>query len=147
VLLCAVALALGLMGASSAQTVTKAGSGELSKIVVNNAAKAVTVKVYGPGGACSIRQVAVDLTGKKDKKYQIHGTCYQTWVKSIYLGQKQVKCAGFVMTYNKTAKFWRISVPRTCLTQLTSKIKVYSSIMGSSAMPSEAGPTRWIRRG
>lgn len=146
VLLCVLALTVGLMAASSAETVTKTGTGELKKIVATNGANAVTVKVYGPGGACKIRQLQVNLTGRDGKKYDISGTCHETWVKYIYYGQTRVRCADFVMRYNSDLKFWRVYVPRSCLKNLTNRIKVQALIFGPAA-PSTAGPTRWLTRG
>jgi hypothetical protein len=117
-------------------------------MTVNNGAQAVVVKIFGPGGECDVRYVAATLRGKDGVSYKASGGCYPggEWIVDLSKGTRSVACGGDRLAYNTSGGFWRISVPRDCLRKLTNTIKV-SGELTFSAMPGEAGPSKWVRRG
>jgi len=148
VVLAVVAISLSVTSSATADTGTVGGTGDISKLVASNKSDAVLVKVFGPGGKCDVRYVAAKLKGTDGATFQASGGCYPggQWVVGLSKGTKVVTCGGDKLAYNATGAFWRFYIPRTCLRRLTNKIKV-SAELTYSAMPGEAGPTRWIRRG
>lgn len=148
VLVAVVALVLGLTGPAYADSTTVAGVSDIKKMYVNNGVGAVVVKVYGAGGKCAIRYVAATMKGRDGTTYKATGGCYPggTWIKSLEKGTKLVPCSDYTLRYNVAGKFWRFSIPRTCLPRLPDKIKV-SGEMTQSAVPGAAGPTTLLARG
>lgn len=147
-ILVAFAVSVSLTGTAHADRASVTGSGDIQKLVANNSTDAVVVKIFGPGGKCDIRYVAATLRGTDGVKYKASGGCYPSgqWILGLSKGTKEVACGSDKLGYNATGEFWRFTVPRDCLGRLTNKIKVSGELI-FSAMPGEAGPTSWIRRG
>lgn len=147
-LLVALALLTALAGPSAADSQTKSGEGDLTKMWVNNGKSAVTVKLFAPGGKCKVANLMVTVTGA-DNLFYAYGACPSpgTWKSGLQnKNLAKVACSGFKLTYNKDNKFWRVYVPRTCLKNLGNKIKV-SAYVQVSGVPGAAGPTKWLGRG
>lgn len=144
----AVALTLSMTVSAHADSTTVPGSTDIKKMYVDNATGAVVVKIHGPGGKCAIRWVSATIRGRDGVTYRATGGCYPgaVWSKGLEKGTKLVQCSGYKLTYNAPGKFWRFFVPRTCMPQLTNKIKVAGELP-QSAVPGEAGPTPWLARG
>ena len=144
----AIAVSVSLTGTALADSATVTGSGDIQKLVVDNGAETVVVKIFGPGGKCDIRYVAATLRGTDGVSYKATGGCYPggQWILGLSKGTKEVACGTDKLTYNSAGEFWRFAVPRSCLRKLTNKVKVSGELI-FSPMPGEAGPTRWVRRG
>lgn len=152
---CALLLGLvaGLMGSSApalAARATEQGVGPIKKMVADNGQDTVVVKVYGTGGKGKIRWVNTTLRGRDGTRYLAQGAHYPGGVWAVHLetGEELVECDGLRLTWNGPKKFWRFVVPRTCLADLTDRIRVRADLVSvNSARPGEAGPTRWLARG
>ena len=151
VAIAALALLMGLTGPASAATVTVAsnGSPDLSKMVVNNGANAVVVKLYGAGGKSKVRWSFVRLKGTDGVQYEAMVGWYGAdWKKSLYRsGSVAVACADYTYAWNATKGFWRVYIPRSCLGKLTNKLKAYTEHVATSATPGQAGWSPWVARG
>ena len=124
-----IVMSLSFSGAANADTGTVTGTGDISKLVASNKSDAVIIKVFGPGGKCDVRFVAATLKGTNGATYQTSGGCYSgRWILGLSKGTKLVTCGGDRLSYNTTGRFWRFSVPRTCLGRLTDKIKVSAEL-------------------
>ena len=147
-ILVALAMSVSLTGIAHADSATVTGSGDIQRLVAKNGTEAVVVKIFGAGGKCDIRYVAATLRGTDGVRYKASGGCYPggQWILGLSKGTKLVSCGSGRLAYNATGGFWRFTVPRSCLGKLTDKIKV-SGELTFSAMPGEAGPTTWVRRG
>lgn len=144
-------LLMGSAGPASAAKVTVAsnGSPDLSKMVVNNGANAVVVKLHGTGGKKKVRWSVVRLRGTDGVEYEAMVGWYSAdWKKSLYRsGGIAVDCAGYTYGWNATKRLWRVYIPRRCLGKLTNKLKAYTEHVATSATPGQAGWSPWVRRG
>lgn len=142
-------LLAGLLGPAQAESTTVQGTSEINKMFVKNGTTAVLAKVYGTGGKANVRWINIRLRGYDGVRYTAQGAWYgATWAKSLSRGTHSVSCGGFTLSYNSTYHFWRFYIPRTCLGQLTNRIKVRAELVTpTSASPGEAGPTSWLTRG
>jgi hypothetical protein len=129
--------------------VTSNGSPDLSRMVVNNGASTVVVKLYGVGGKDNVRWSLVRLKGTDGVTYEAKVGWYSggVWIKSLYRGNAEISCGNYTYVWNGTAAFWRVSVPRSCLGRLTNRLKAYSEHVGPSPTPGAAGWSPWVARG
>ena len=150
--------ALSLAGSATAASQTVHGSGDIDKMVVNNAQTALKVSLYGFGPPCDAHYMKIVLHWGTKAGYQIENGCYPgaTWAKTLtYLpnrsrpeSAKIVKCPKLRFSYSEANKSHRASVPRTCLPKAGNRLKVSSSGDNyGSTTGGEAGPTRSLRRG
>jgi hypothetical protein len=156
VLLALTGLMLGLTGSASADSVTVKGTGNITKMYVNNDTGKITVKVYGLDKPCMAKSLWVTVSSRETAKYRAEAGCYGgTWAKGLYLyangdtgsGGKKVTCAGFVFKYVTDGKFYKIVMPRTCVSKLPNKVKVTAEgVDYASAMPGYA-TTKLLPRG
>lgn len=142
-------LLAGLLGPAQAESTTVQGTSVIDKMFVKNGTNSVVAKVYGTGGKAKVRWVDIRLRGSDGVRYTARGAWYgATWAKSLSRGTHSVSCGGFTLSYNSTYHFWRFYIPRTCLGQLTNRIKVSAELVSlTSGTPGEAGPTSWLTRG
>ena len=140
-------LLVGPVGTAAADTATEPGTSDIKKMVVDNGANAVVVKLHGTGGRAAVRWVNVKLKGANGVSYTVQGAWYSVdWVDSLERGQRLVACDGLRIHYR--SGYWQFRVPRTCLGRLTDQVKVSGLIVSpTSAIAGEAGPTGWVRRG
>ena len=156
VLLAMTGLLLGLTGPASAESVTVQGQGNITKMYVNNGDNKITVKVYGLDKPCMAKSLFVTVSSRQTAKYQAEAVCYQGWHKGLWLyangdtttGGKKVTCDGFVFKYVTDGKFYKIVMPRSCVSKLPNKVRVAAEgVDFDSAIPGYAGPTRLLVRG
>lgn len=142
---------LGAVGPASAASQTVPGVGPITKMTANNAAKKVVVKIVGDGGPSKIRWVDTTIKGKGTDavSYEAQGAWYGAdWIVSLSNGTAVVTCKKLSLTWTKKTKTWTFTVPRPCLKDLTNKVKVSATMVSTTnAMPGEAGPTKWLKRG
>jgi hypothetical protein len=156
-LLVAALLPLALVPFAMAESDTVQGTGVIKKMSVDNAQKAVTVKLKGLAGPCDAHYFRVLIFWGKKKTYQADAGCYQgKWIPSLYYYPNRnntsngdpVGCEKFKVAYNKDKGLWRVFVPRKCLDLAPDKIKVRAEGDNyASPMPGEAGPTKALARG
>lgn len=144
----AVVAAVGVVPAEAATTSVK-GTGSYEKLVVNNAAKKLTFKIHAPGGACDIQYLAVKFRDRDGTRYAMDGGCYQAkWAASLSRGTKLVSCDGLRLRYSAKNSVWTGSVPRTCLKQLGSAVKVTESyVQDYSPNINKVPATKYVRQG
>jgi hypothetical protein len=157
VLLAMTGLLLGLTGPASAESVTVQGTGNITKMYVNNGDSKITVKVYGLKKPCEAQSLWVTVKSRETAQYRAEAGCYQgTWHKGLYLyangdtttGGTKKNCDGFVFKYVTDGKFYKVIMPRSCVGKLPNKVKVSSEgIDYGSATPGFAGPTKLLARG
>ncbi len=143
-------LLLVSLGIAGAESTTVDGTSDITRMYASNGQSSVLVKVYGTGGKDEIRWVNVTMKGKDGVRYKAQGANYPggEWATSLEKGQKAVDCPGLRVAWKADGGFWRFLVPRSCLTKLTQKIRVSAVLVSNaSAVPGEAGPTRWLARG
>jgi len=144
-------------------TVKGTSPGDITKMSVNNAKTALTVKVYGLFGKnCNSRSVSSFrvTVGWGQAAYRAEANCYAgetpRWITGLYYvadgadgsGGKKVTCPKFQVTYDAMARAYRVFFPRTCMSRAADRVKVRSEGLNSgSAAPGAAGPTRALRRG
>ena len=149
---------LSLAGAASAASQTVQGSGDIEKMVVNNAKKAFTVNLFGFEPPCEAQYMKVIVQWGKKAAYQIENGCYPgaTWAKTLtYLpdrsnpeSAKIIECPKLRFTYAAASKSHRARVPRSCMPKAADRVKVRSSGNNYGSMTGgEAGPTRSLKRG
>lgn len=143
---------IGLAGTAGAQTQSVTGAGPITKMVASNGQKAVVVKLHGgpgAGGPAKVRWVDVSIKGKTGGTFEAQGAWYGAdWVKSLAKGEKLITCAGLEIVWNASKKLWRFVVPRSCLKGLSDRVRVSATLVSTVvAVPGEAGPTAWLRRG
>lgn len=148
-------LAVFAPGASAATTSVK-GSGNISKLTLDNAQRAVKVTLAGLGDACEARNWRVELSWGKPNAYAVEAGCYPggTWrVSLVYLTDRQDRntsklkdCAKLKATYGDGK--WRVTVPRKCIGKAADRLRAAAEgVDYSSAIPGEAGPTKRVARG
>lgn len=146
-----VALLVGGTGRAEAETVTVVsnGSPDLSKMVVKNGGSEVVVKLYGAGGKGKVRWSVVDLKGTDGVGYEAKVGWYSDqWVKSLYRSDgTEINCRNYTYEWNATEKFWRVTIPRSCLGRLTNRLKAHAEHVATSPNPGEAGWSPWVARG
>jgi hypothetical protein len=143
---------------ASAASQTVQGTGDIEKLVVNNAQKALKVNLYGFDPPCEAKYMKILITWGKKAAYAVDNGCYpgSTWAKSlVYMsnkakpeGGKLVDCKKLRFRYVKSDGSHRAVVPRSCMPKARDKVKV--SAYGnnfSSTTGGEAGPTKSLRRG
>jgi hypothetical protein len=151
-------LVLSLAGSASAASQTVQGSGDIDKMVVDNAKSALKVNLFGFGPPCDAHYMSVILDWGTKAGYQVSNGCYPgaTWEKSLsYLpdrskpeGAKIVTCSKLRFGYSEADKSHRAYVPRSCIPKAGNRVKVRSSGDNYGSMTGgEAGPTRSLRRG
>ncbi len=156
---CAVLLTASMAGAAS-QTVAGdeyGGSvGDIKKIVVNNAQKAVSTKVFGLGKPCGgAKYLQVNVQNGRGKTlYSGEAGCYSgnnglVWATGLYdRGGSKVRCRNFDISRSRTTGAYRVLMPRECLSDAPNRIKVdvtgqnWGSVTGG-----HAGPTKVLGRG
>jgi len=150
---------LSVAGSATASSQTVRGSGDIDKMVVNNAQTVLKVSLYGFGAPCDdAHYMKVVVHWGTKAGYQIENGCYPgaTWAKTLtYLpnrakpeSAKIVKCPKFRFRYSQADKSHRASVPRTCLPKAGNRLRVSSSGDNyGSTTGGEAGPTRSLRQG
>ena len=149
---------LSLAGSASAASQTVQGSGDIEKMVVNNAKTALKVDLFGFQPPCEAHYMKVVLDWGTKAGYEISNGCYPgaTWAKSLsYLsdrskpeGGKIVTCPKLRFSYSAADKSYRAHVPRTCIPKAGNRVRVSSSGDNyGSVTGGEAGPTRSLRRG
>jgi hypothetical protein len=151
------ALALGV-GVAAAQTQTVAGDkyggkvGDVKKIVVNNAKKALTTKVFGIGKPCAkAKSLSATVQNRKGKPlFRAEGSCIGVdWYTGLYTAvPSEVTCKKFVFARNNKTGAFTIKIPRACLPGAPGKLRVdVSGINFGSVTGGHAGPTKALRRG
>ena len=133
-----------------ADSVSIGGSGDISKLSLDNRDAKVVVKVFAPSGPIgSVEAVMKDDDGTRYTATIINGTDGDT---ALYKGgpvdPTDVSCPNLSIGYNDTGDFWRFAVPRGCLDGLAGKIKgkaIYHE--EGAASGSETAWTPWVRRG
>ena len=151
-------LALSLAGSASAASQTVQGSGDIDKMVVDNAKNALKVDLFGFGVPCDAHYMSVVVEWGTKAGYQISNGCYPgaTWAKSLsYMpdrskpeGGRIVTCPKLRFGYSEADKSYRAHVPRSCIPKAGNRVKVSSSGDNyGSVTGGEAGPTRSLRRG
>ncbi|MBA3407975.1 MAG: hypothetical protein H0U06_07940, partial [Solirubrobacterales bacterium] len=76
---------LALAGSASAASQTVRGTGDIEKLVVNNATSAVKVNLFGFAPPCDAHYMRVTLEWGTKAGYEIDNGCYPggTWAKSL----------------------------------------------------------------
>lgn len=122
---------------------------DLAKMVVNNRQGSVLLKIHGTGGKGAVRWVTATVKDGDGTKYQAQGGWYgASWVVSLSRGGNLVDCDAMVFKYNSDRGFWKVSVPRSCLAGLASRIKAKSEIVTpTSAAPGYTPWSPWVRKG
>ncbi len=149
---------LALAGSASAASQTVRGTGDIEKMVVNNATSAVKVNLFGFAPPCDAHYMRVTLEWGTKAGYEIDNGCYPggTWAKSlVYLpdrskpeGGKLLDCPKLRFSHSSTDGSHRAYVPRSCIPKAANRVKVRSSGDNyGSTTGGEAGPTRSLRRG
>jgi len=149
---------LCLAGSASAASQTVQGSGDIDKMVVNNAQTALKVNLFGFAPPCEAHYMKVVLDWGTKAGYQIENGCYPgaTWAKTLtYLpnrskpeSAKIVSCPKLRFSYSEATKSHRAHVPRSCIPKAGNRLRVRSSGDNYGSMTGgEAGPTRSLRRG
>lgn len=140
--------------AQAAKTTVK-GKGDIEKMFVDNARKALKVKLWGFGEPCSTRFFSIDVTWGKTPMYQVQAGCYGTdWQAHLYYvgdpdsretSTKKVKCGGFKLSYADGV--YTATMPRSCLKKAASTVRVKAEGFYRSPIGGTAGPTKKLRRG
>jgi hypothetical protein len=141
----------GTVGQASAATTSVKGNGSYERLVLQNRAGPVVLKMFTPGGECAIRYIQAALRDRAGTRYVVAGGCYGSgeWVASLSKGRDLVECPRLKLTYNADKGFWKAVVPRGCLRGLANRIKVPFSFVDDRSPndDNEAGPTRYVARG
>lgn len=151
----AVVLPVTSAGAAS-QTVQ--GTGDIEKMVANNAQKALKVSLFGLGAPCDAKYMKVTVDWGTKAGYAIDNGCYPggTWAHSlVYLadrsdaeGGKIIECAKLRFRWDEDAAAHRAKVPRSCIPKAGDKLRVRAEGLNfTSVTGGEAGPTKRLRRG
>jgi hypothetical protein len=152
----AVCLLPVLAGAAYAETQTVDGSGDITKLVANNATNTLTAKVSGLGPRCGgVQYVHVFVKNRNGKLlYEADGDCISAaWYTGLFYtptGAREdataVSCAGFALT--RTNGVYIVKMPRSCLGHAPDrvKLKVEGANYGTTT-GGKAGPTKLLDRG
>ncbi len=145
--------------AAKAESQTRAGTGDISKIVVNNGTNTLTTKVFGFGNPCGgAHYISVEVRNRNGRLlYHATGGCYPgaTWATGLYYtatgegeDETKVRCSRFEFKRVQSPRSYIIVMPRSCLDHAPDRVKVnvwgdnYGSTTGG-----EAGPTKLLNRG
>ena len=149
---------LSLAGSASAASQTVQGSGDIEKMVVNNAKTALKANLFGFGPPCDAHYMKVVLDWGTKAGYEISNGCYPgaTWASALAYqpdrskpeDAKIVSCPKLRFSYSEADKSYRAHVPRSCIPKAGNRVKVSGSGNNYGSMTGgEAGPTRSLRRG
>ncbi len=145
-------------GAAYAESQTVAGTGDITKMVANNATDVLTAKVFGLGPRCGGAQylhvLVKDRYGKL--RYEADGDCISAqWYIGLYYtstgvreDETAVNCPGFAITRNSTSGTYLALMPRTCLGNAPNRVKLQAEGANYGTMTGgTAGPTKLLNRG
>jgi hypothetical protein len=147
------------VASAGAASQTVQGTGDIDKLVVNNAQTKLKASLFGIGAPCDeAKSIKLTIDWGTKAGYAIESGCYPgaTWASSlVYMadrdagqGGKILECAKFRFTWDADARAHRAKVPRSCIPKAGNKLRVraegvnYTSVTGG-----EAGPTKRLRRG
>ena len=156
VLTSAVAVLPAASAGAASQTVQ--GTGDIDKLVVNNARSALKASLFGLGAPCDAKYMKLTVDWGTKAGYEIDNGCYPgaTWSDSlVYLadrsapeGGKIVDCPKLRFTWDEDAEAHRAKVPRSCIPKAGNKLRVRAEgVNFTSVTGGEAGPTKRLRRG
>ena len=156
VLTSAVAVLPAASAGAASQTVQ--GTGDIDKLVVNNARSALKASLFGLGAPCDAKYMKLTVDWGTKAGYEIDNGCYPgaTWSDSlVYLadrsapeGGKIVDCPKLRFTWDEDAGAHRAKVPRSCIPKAGNKLRVRAEgVNFTSVTGGEAGPTKRLRRG
>jgi hypothetical protein len=143
---------------AGAASQTVQGTGDIDKLVVNNAKSALKASLFGLGAPCDAKYMKLTLDWGTKAGYAIDNGCYPggTWADSlVYLadrsdpeGGKLVDCPKLRFTWDEDAEAHRAKVPRGCIPKAGNKLRVRAEGLNfTSVTGGEAGPTKRLRRG
>jgi hypothetical protein len=145
------------MAPAFAEQQTVNGTGDITKMAVNNGQTALTTKVFGLGKPCGGAQyVHVHVLWGTQPEYEVDGDCIQgAWYKGLFYrsdrdgsDSKEVNCPDFKLTYNSTGHFYKVFIPRSCMGKANNRVKVRAdAVEYGSTTGGEAGPTKLLGRG
>jgi len=90
------------------------------------------------------------MKGTDGVKYMAKAGWYSggDWIVSLSKGFTPRQCEGDTFTWNGTGDFWKVKVPRTCLDDLTNRIRVRAEMYSyDDEAPGVAGWTLALARG
>jgi hypothetical protein len=152
------ALVLGV-GVAAAQTQTVVGDkyggslGDVKKIVVNNATKALTTKVFGIGKPCTqAKSLSVKVQNRRRRLlFSAEAGCYGAtdWITGLYTSKAtEVTCRKLGFARSAKTGAYTVKIPRRCIKSAPDKLRVEVDGMNwGSATGGHAGPTKALRRG
>jgi hypothetical protein len=153
---CAAAALPPASALAASQTVQ--GTGDIDKMVANNAQSALKVSLFGLDAPCDAKYMKITVDWGTKAGYAIENGCYPggTWDHSlVYLpdrsagdGGKIIKCPKLRFSWDEDAETHRAKVPRSCIPKAGNKLRVRAEGLNfSSVTGGEAGPTKRLRRG
>jgi hypothetical protein len=154
----AVASAACVAGTAGAASQSVKGTGDIQKMVVDNAKKALKVKLLGFDAPCDAHYMKITVDWGKKSGYAIDQGCYPgaEWGRSlVYMPDrgtpetgKIVACAKLRFAYVKKDGSYRMTVPRSCIPKAGERLRV-SAFGDNYGSPTggEAGPTKRLKRG
>jgi hypothetical protein len=139
-----------------AEKQTVNGSGDITKLVANNATSKLTAKVLGLGSRCGGAQYLHVFVKNKNGRllYEADGDCISAqWGVGLYYTSTGVRedevpvdCPDFAITRNAGA--YTVSIPRSCLDHAPNRVKVKVEGANFGTMTGgTAGPTKVLYRG
>ncbi len=161
-LCCIVALtsAAAVLPAASAVAASQTvqGTGDIDKMVANNAQSALKVALFGLAAPCDAKYMKITVDWGTKAGYAIDNGCYSggTWAHSlVYLadrsageGGKIIECPKLRFGWDEDAEAHRAKVPRSCMPKAGNKLRVRAEGLNfTSVTGGEAGPTKRLRRG
>ena len=150
------ALLVGFAGQASAESATVSGTGDITKLVAKNGASTAVAKVFGLSKPCEAQYLHLTISSKRAGQYRAEGSCIQgSWYKGLYYhasaddqNPKKVTCGGFKFTYNADHHFYKVVMPRSCLSHAPNRIRMSAEGMDyGSGSGGSAGPTKLLDRG
>jgi hypothetical protein len=141
---------------AASQTVQ--GTGDIDKMVANNAQSALKVALFGLAAPCDAKYMKITVDWGTKAGYAVDNGCYPggTWDHSlVYLadrsdaeGGKIIDCPRLRFGWDEEAEAHRAKVPRSCIPKAGNKLRVRAEgINFTSVTGGEAGPTKRLRRG
>ena len=159
---CALAITAATAALPAASAVaasqTVQGTGDIDKMVANNAQRALKVALFGLGAPCDAKYMKITVDWGTKAGYAIDNGCYpgNAWEHSlVYLTDrtdsqtgKLVDCPKLRFRWDEDAGAHRAKVPRSCMPKAGNKLRVRAEGLNfTSVMGGEAGPTKRLRRG
>lgn len=145
-------------GVANAEQQKVNGSGDITKMVVNNGLDSLNTKVFGIGvpcgGAAYLSLFVENRSGRIS--YHAQGVCTAgvDWHTTLYYtptgnlnDEVEVTCGGFKFNRNATTGAYSIVMPRSCLDMAPDRVRVASEGLNYGSMGGTAGPTRLLNRG